>query len=44
CLGLPAPPAATARKPVAKPKAKEEEGPKMPLVVPIRTDAEVYRF
>ncbi|MEN1712264.1 hypothetical protein AAIH22_29080, partial [Pseudomonas aeruginosa] len=22
----------------------EEEGPKMPLVVPIRTDAEVYRF
>ena len=39
-----APPPATARKPVAKPKAKEEEGPKMPLVVPIRTDAEVYRF
>ncbi|MCR3813203.1 hypothetical protein K3Z86_05130, partial [Pseudomonas aeruginosa] len=27
-----------------KPQAKEEEGPKMPLVVPIRTDAEVYRF
>lgn len=26
------------------PKVKEEEGPKMPLVVPIRTDAEVYRF
>ncbi|WP_420028881.1 ABC-type transport auxiliary lipoprotein family protein [Pseudomonas aeruginosa] len=39
-----APPPATARKPVAKPKVKEEEGPKMPLVVPIRTDAEVYRF
>ena len=25
-------------------EGQEEEGPKMPLVVPIRTDAEVYRF
>ncbi|MGV8216155.1 hypothetical protein ACV33X_34640, partial [Pseudomonas aeruginosa] len=35
---------ATARKTVAKQKVKEEEGPKMPLVVPIRTAAEVSRF
>ncbi|KAF1057215.1 MAG: hypothetical protein GAK45_02515 [Pseudomonas citronellolis] len=33
--------AAAQAEPVAKPK---EEGPKMPLVVPIRTDVEVFRF
>lgn len=32
---------AAAAEPATKPK---EEGPKMPLVVPIRTDAEVFRF